>query len=30
MNNMLYLIEKYIKAPVQGLAKYDTSKDPSS
>lgn len=28
MNNMLYLIEKYIKAQVQGLPKYDPSKDP--
>ncbi|KAI3538104.1 hypothetical protein CSPX01_09681 [Colletotrichum filicis] len=29
-NNMLYLIEKYIDTPVEGLPKYDKTKDPSA
>lgn len=29
-NNMLYLIEKYIDTPVDGLPKYDKTKDPSA
>lgn len=30
MNNILYLIEKYIDVPVEGLPRYDPKKDPSA
>lgn len=30
LNNMLFLIEKYIDTPIEGLPKYDPYKDPSA